>query len=331
MIMERATLASVAAAANVSRQTVSNVLHAPERVAPATLDRVLATIAAQGYRPSLAARQLRTRRSRTLGLRLEPWGNGISGAVLDRFLHALTEQAQQAGYRTVLFTAADDAEEVARYDELLSTTEIDGFVLTSTHAGDARTAWLARREVPFATFGRAWGVEGTAPDHPWVDVDGAAGTREATEHLLAAGHEVAFLGWPRGSGSGDDRHRGWARAMEAAGRTGAQARVDDVTAQATAATAALLAGPRPPTAVVCASDTLALGARAHAVTARVPLAVVGFDDTPVAAALGISSVAQPLAAAAALVLSLLLDQLDGRVGATQHLLAPSLVLRGPTT
>ncbi|HMO09989.1 MAG TPA: LacI family transcriptional regulator, partial [Actinotalea sp.] len=62
-----------------------------------------------GYRPHAAARQLRTRRSRVLGLRLEPTRDGINGAVLDRFTHALTEQAQIRGYRIMLFTAPDDA------------------------------------------------------------------------------------------------------------------------------------------------------------------------------------------------------------------------------
>ena len=59
----------------------------------------------------------------------------------------------------------------------------------------------------------------TEPLHPWVDVDGAAGTRAATEHALSiAGPRVAFLGWPSGSGTGDDRERGWREAMTAAGQ-----------------------------------------------------------------------------------------------------------------
>ncbi|MEH3078462.1 MAG: LacI family DNA-binding transcriptional regulator, partial [Quadrisphaera sp.] len=106
---DRATLVSVARAAGVSRQTVSNALHAPDKVAPETLERVLAAVTELGYRPSLAARQLRTNRARTLGLRLMHWDGGISGSVLDRFLHSLVDEAQGRGYRVVLFTADDDA------------------------------------------------------------------------------------------------------------------------------------------------------------------------------------------------------------------------------
>lgn len=344
---DRATLVSVARAAGVSRQTVSNALHAPDKVAPETLERVLAAVEELGYRPSLAARQLRTNRSRTLGLRLMHWDGGISGSVLDRFLHSLVDEAQGRGYRVVLFTADDDAGEVARYDELLSTGQIDGFVLTSTHHGDARTSWLRERGVPFATFGRPWPSPGSGQevtrDHCWVDVDGAAGTRAATEHLLATGHATpAYLGWPDGSGTGEDRRRGWARALADAGASPASAaelQVPDSTGAAFEAVTAVLTGAArstsrgaTPTAVVCASDTLALGARGAASRLGLPLEVVGFDDTPVAAAIGVSSVAQPVGEAATLAVDLLLAQVEagpeGPPPPRQHLLVPRLVLRG---
>ena len=110
----RPTLETVARRAAVSRQTVSNVLNSPHIVRPETLQRVLEVIEEVGYRPNAAARQLRTRRSQVLGLRLQPVADGINGAVLDRFLHSLTEQAQVRGYRIMLFTASDDDVEIAQ-------------------------------------------------------------------------------------------------------------------------------------------------------------------------------------------------------------------------
>ena len=62
-----ATVASVAEAAGVSRQTVSNVLNAPERVRPRTRERVEAAIRDLGYEPNRVARSLRTSASRMLG------------------------------------------------------------------------------------------------------------------------------------------------------------------------------------------------------------------------------------------------------------------------
>ena len=204
----RHTLDTVAERARVSRQTVSNVLNSPHLVRPDTAQRVREVIEELGYRRSRAAQQMRTRRSMLLGLRLEPDRGGINGAVLDRFLHAVVDAAQARDYRVVLFTAADDEREIASYSELLDTGEADGFLLTSTHHGDPRTAWLAERGVPFSTFGRPWGA--ADQHHSWVDVDGAAGTRAAVEHLVGLGHRrIGFVGWPSGSGVGDDRRDGW--------------------------------------------------------------------------------------------------------------------------
>ncbi|WP_282943734.1 LacI family DNA-binding transcriptional regulator [Cellulomonas endometrii] len=337
----RPTLESVAQRAGVSRQTVSNVLNSPHLVRPETTDRVRAAIEELGYRPSSAARQLRTGRSRVLGLRLEPVHDGINGAVLDRFLHALTESAQARDYRLMLFTAPDDEREIAQYRELLDTADLDAFVLTSTHRGDTRAAWLAERDVPFVTFGRPWDAPGdpagSDDDHPWVDVDGAAGTRAAVAHLRGLGHErIAYLGWPDGSDVGEDRASGWVSAMVDAGHDAGllrrlHARVPDGVAAGAQAIERVLADAAP-TAVVCASDSLALGALTVARSRGTRLAVVGFDDTPVAAAVGLTSVAQPLTEAAHRALDLLLDQLDGTGGtrSRQVLLAPHLVERAST-
>lgn len=330
-MQKRPTLITVARAAGVSRQTVSNVINAPARVQPHTRDRVQAAIDHLGYRPSLAARQLRTQRSRTLSLRMEPQRDGINGSVLDRFLHAVVASAQESGYRVLLYVADDVAGETRAHAELLDTAQVDAFVLTSTHHGDPRTAWLAERGVPFSVFGRPWGEP--APVHPWVDVDGAAGTRAATAHLLAAGHRrIAFVGWPAGSGVGDDRRAGWARALTAAGLRvddgddGCERRCADGVDDGERAARQLLAAPDAPTALVCASDSLALGALPVARAAG--CAVVGFDDTPVAAAVGLTSVRQPLAEAADAVVRHVLDELDspGRPPRVD-LLAPELVLR----
>lgn len=317
--MARVTLESVARHADVSRQTVSNVLNAPHRVRPDTLVRVRASIDALQYRPHHAARTLRTGRSRLVGARIEPWRDGVNGAVLERFLQSLTAKAQESGYRILLFTAEDDDQECGLYDQLLGDHHLDAFVLHGTHADDRRTAWLAERRVPFVTFGRPWG--GSATDagarHGWVDVDGAEGTRAATRHLIAAGHRrVAYLGWGDDSEVGQDRRSGWADLALAAGlevRPGYDAGVADGLDTGRAAAATMLDLDVPPTAIVCASDSLALGAWTE-LTARglrpgTDVAVIGFDDSTTAGVVGLSSVAQPLGDAAAACLSMLHDTL----------------------
>lgn len=323
-MVEKVTIATVARRAGVSRQTVSNVINTPDVVREETRERVREAITALGYRVNQAARQMRTGRSRLIAVRIEPARDGINGSVLDRFLHGLTDAAGLAGYRVMLYTAADDTDEIATYDELLSAYDLDAFVLTSTHHGDPRTSWLAARDVPFVTFGRPWGAPET---HSWVDVDNAAGTNEATEHLLAAGHHrIGFLGWPSGSGVGDARREGWQRAL---GPWGVSAEAVDGVDTGAAAARDLLSIDEPPTAIVCASDSLALGALQAARELGRDVAVVGFDDTAVARAIGLTSVSQPLTEAAARCVDLLAELLDGRAPSTPTtvLLPPSLVVR----
>ena len=156
MTTTRPTLDVVARQARVSRQTVSNVVNAPHRVRTDTRQRVQETIDALGYRPDRAARQLRTRRSQLIGVRIEPIRDGVNGNVLDRFLHEFTAATQTRGNRVLLFTAHDDASEVIAYDDLVDGVGLDALVVTGTHVGDSRTAWLHRRAIPFVTFGRPW-------------------------------------------------------------------------------------------------------------------------------------------------------------------------------
>lgn len=337
------TVTDVGRAAGVSRQTVSNVLNSPDLVKPATREKVEAAIASLNYRPHASARRLRTRKSSTLGIRLDPMANGISGAVLDRFLHALTEQADARGLRVMLFTATDPEDEIRQISRLRDGADVDGFVLTSTFYEDPRTEWLIDQNVPFVTFGRPWGIDDlNDPLHLWVDVDGWNGVRDATHHLLDGGAtHVAYLGWPTHSGTGDDRRRGWRDAMiersglptEAIDRLNLEAQ--DGVAEGSAAVLALQDAGIRVDAIACASDTLALGAM---LATRAAVPIVGYDNTPVADAIGLSSVEQPLTEVAAGALDLLLGP-NGREiiswsetsdDPRHRLYRPTLVVRTPT-
>jgi DNA-binding LacI/PurR family transcriptional regulator len=339
------TVEDVALLASVSRQTVSNVLNTPAIVRPATRKRVEEAISQLGYRQNASARRLRTQKSSTIGIRLDPLVNGISGSVLDRFLHALTERADVRGMRVLLFTAGSPEAEIEQIRRLRDGSDVDAFVLTATFHGDPRTEWLIDNHVPFVTFGRPWGIDDmNDPQHLWVDVDGCAGVRAATEHLLHGGAtRVHYLGWPSPSGTGDDRRRGWADAMQQ--RLGLDERelaalesatMEDVAA-ATAIVSTLLQREPDIDGLVCVSDSLALGGMIAAASAGRPdLPIIGFDNTPVAQAVGFSSVEQSLDEVAAGVLELLLgatgSDLVGRElapGEAHRLIRPELIVRSP--
>ena len=306
--MKKPTLASLAAELKVSRQTISNVINFPDRVRVETRARVQAAIDRSGYRPSAAARALRNQRAMALGIRLSPTRNGISGLFMDGFLRDLVTAADDRGYRVVVFPADSREEEVERLVELRASLAIDAGIITDTWTGDDRPALLADEGVAFVSFGRPWGAE----DHgAWVDVDGRAGAAEAAIFLRGRGHErIGFIGWSDGSPVGADRRAGWQEALGLSDDDAAALAVEgpDSVDAGGSAMAELLS--RGATAAVCASDALALGAFiANQGVTRAD--VVGYDDTPVARALGLPSLRQPVRELAVLVIERLLAQLAG--------------------
>ncbi|KQQ65356.1 LacI family DNA-binding transcriptional regulator [Microbacterium sp. Leaf320] len=329
------TVEDVAAHAGVSRQTVSNVLNSPDIVRPATKQRVLDAIDTLGYRRHAAARRLRLRRSSTIGVRLDPYVGGISGVVLDRFVHAITDRASERGMRILVYAARTTQDELTRLSELWEGSEIDAAIISGTFRDDPRVDHLDAEGLPFISFGRPWGDDDmVAPRHSWVDVDGAAGTRSATEHALHFGDNVAFFGWPPGSGTGDDRERGWRDALRSAGARGERVIAEDSVPHARARFAAALEAGLTADALVCASDSLAVGALLACGDARRQLPVTGFDNTPTAEALGFSSVEQRPEEVANAVLELLMGPTGDVVtqscvgsGAAHALIVPELVVR----
>lgn len=324
------TLVSLARDLGVSRQTVSNALNSPDVLKPETRERVLAAIRSSGYRPSAMGRALRTRRSMNLGVRLYPAVDGVNGAVMDRFLHNLVVQAQRHSYRLILFASDSDPDEVDDLVKQQRAGVIDGCILTNTHAGDTRPERLVAAGLPMVAFGRPW----DRPDagHAWLDIDGGIGCESAVLRLRETGHtRIGFLGWPHGSGVGDDRRSGWRRGMDGLDTSNLEVATEDGARPGSEAAGRLLE--QGATAIVCTSDSLALGALARLrIEGHGAMPVIGFDDTPVAAAVGLSSIAQPVEEAAELIIDMALAQLSGDPdGQRQTLLPARLVLRSPET
>jgi DNA-binding LacI/PurR family transcriptional regulator len=332
------TLATVAAQAGVSRQTVSNALNSPHLLRKETLARVRAAIEMLGYSPNRAARNLRTRASHLVGLRIEA-SDDLANPLMDRFLHSLVESCKAVGYHVLLFSSPPEEEPAMfeEYDDLLRSAAVDAFVITDTYRGNPQAAWLADRGVPFVAFGRPW-AEPSAT-HPWVDVDGRAGVEVAVDHLVDRGHQrIAWIGWQKNSFLGEDRRSGWVDRMHEHGLSTSRlsARGEDSVDYGHRAARALLDAERP-SAFVCVSDTVAMGVLAAlAVLGLRPgadAAVVGFDDSRAAALVppGLTSVRQPLEQVATEVVTLLHARLAHLpAGETTRLLTPTLTVRGST-
>lgn len=316
--------------AGVSRQTVSNVLNAPERVLANTRERVQVAIDELGYRPSRLGSALQSRTTRTFAYRCHV-SEEEENLLLDRFLHELCRAATLRGHFIVLISPTDEDGEVAAYDDMFRTGSVDGFILSGTYPGDRRLAALHEQQVPYVSFGRDW-------DHPeyggWVDIDGAAGIAEAVHHFWNAGHRrVAWIGG-MGEGSYHERREGYRRAIhDLAGTPLELDCVDDIDHIADAATQAL-ASPNPPTAFVCTTDVAAVGCARAAAALNLKigsdLGIIGFDDTRFAQATTpqLSSIRQPTDVVAQLLIDGLINQVASGEVMESQMLTPTLVHRG---
>jgi DNA-binding LacI/PurR family transcriptional regulator len=257
--------------------------------------------------------------------------------ILDLFLTSMVEAAEDAGYHLLPFPFDWD---VKAYRELIDSGRVDAFVLSSVNYADPRARFLQEQAYPFVAFGRS----DQTLDFPYVDVDGASGLRQATEHLLERGHRrIGALAWPAGSRVGDDRLSGYLAALKAAGlapHPGDIARGEGTFQFGLQAADAWLDRPAAerPTALVALNDSLAIGAM-HAIQRRglrpgVDLALVGFDDSPTAQYLWppLSSVRQPIRAAGQQCVRILVSLLEDQPPAEhQVLLPPELVVRGSSS
>lgn len=331
----RTTIHDVAAAAGVSRQTVSNAINNPHRVRPSTLQRVLHEIERLGYRPSSAAQVMRSDRAGAIGVELNAVDQHVS-EVAQHVLVELTAQAPRHDVHLVPFAHRTTFPAVDGYQDMVRRALVDAFIFADTHNDDPRPQWLSSRGIPFAAFGRIYG-------HPemgaWVDVDGLQGTTQAVEHVVAQGYRtVAYLGWPLDQQHpevADDRHQGWQRTSRQLRVQGPEAACAQDLAAAVRAGEGLLDQLGPGDAVVCASDLLALGvgyaAAGRGLHVGTELGLVGFDGSVLATRHGLTTVVQPFEAIAETLLRLVHDQLaDGAPAPVSQLLTPSLA-PGPST
>jgi DNA-binding LacI/PurR family transcriptional regulator len=330
------TLKDIAKRAGVSYQTVSKVIHNQIQVTPEVRARIQAAIEELDYRPNAAARNLRTQSSHLIGYSWKSDRQNHSSPILQQFQHSLVECAEDLGYHILLFPQRTDRDLHTTYESLVRTRRVDGFILSSVEYNDLRVASLEHLNVPFVSFGRAH--EDTLS--PYVDVDNREGVAKAVRHLIEQGHQrIAILAWPDSSRVGDERLGGYWDIMEEAALP-----IDpkwvvrgkgEIDYGYEAATGLLdLPEKRRPTAIVTMLDTIAIGviqaAEACGLTVGRDLAVIGFDDMPVAHYLkpGLTTLRQPIWDVGRTVIHLLIELLKGETPPEQQiLLSPELVIR----
>lgn len=333
--MSAASITQVAARAEVSVGTVSNVLNRPQRVSANTRDRVLRAIKELGYVRNEAARSLRSGRSRTVGLLVLDVANPFFTDVA-RGAEAV---ADENGAVVTLCNSGNSRSRELAHLRHLEEQRVQGVLMTPVEAG---AEWLERLELlvsrgtPVVLVDR--GTE--AREGCSVAVDDVLGGRIAATHLLGQGHaRLAFVGGPLSTPQAADRYGGAQESCaDVAGVTMRLVETDSMSIEEGRAAGALLAALPPrarPTAVICANDLLALGLLQAVVGAelRVPqdVAIVGYDDIvyAAAAAVPLSSVRQPRDQLGRTAAQLLFDEINNPEGHAhqQVVFDPELVTR----
>ncbi|TKT04698.1 LacI family DNA-binding transcriptional regulator [Streptomyces lasalocidi] len=272
-------LKDVAALAGVSIRTVSNVVSGSGAVAEQTRLKVQAALDELGYRPNVAARNLRAGRTGLIGLVIpelhSPYFGELAGLIV--------QAAQQRSWTVVIDQTFGDANAERRLLEGTGGRVVDGLVISPWVLSPEELAAHAQR-VPLVFLGER--SPGGLADR--VAVDNVLAADEATTHLLDLGRRrIAAVGLQPHlhNGTARQRHEGYTAALRRAGVAPDPALERTVgtlhRADGYAAMSALLDEGVEVDAVFAFSDELALGALhcAHQRGLRVPgdLAVMGFD------------------------------------------------------
>ncbi|MCM3695645.1 LacI family DNA-binding transcriptional regulator [Microbacterium oleivorans] len=326
----------VAERAGVSVGTVSNVLNRPEEVSPDSVERVTRAIEELGYVRNDAARKLRAGDSRTVGFVVLDGQNPFYNDVV----RGAEDEATKHGIAILYGNTDEDVSRERLYLDLFQEQQVRGLLIAPYGDVTGRLQRLRASGIPAVLVDRFSG-DGRFSS---VSVDSVAGGRLAVDHLIETGRRrIAFVGGPFDIRQVTDRLAG---ARAAAENAGDHVDLEVVATNAmtvdegVAAGARILSRPRRdwPDALFAANDLLALGLLQSMTMdgrATIPgdIAIIGFDDTPFAAAAAVplSSIRQPSRMIGRTALRVLLEEAEDPDSiARQTVFPPELVVRKST-
>ncbi|MFJ6630145.1 LacI family DNA-binding transcriptional regulator [Streptomyces sp. NPDC091376] len=332
-----ARLADIAAQAGVSEATVSRVLNGKPGVASTTRESVLAALDVLGYERPV---KLRRRSAGLVGLITPELENPIFPALAQVIGQALTRQ----GYTPVLATQTPGGSTEDELTEMLVDRGVSGIIFVSglhadTTADMQRYEKLRAQGVPFVL------VDGFSPQvrAPFISPDDRAAMQLAVTHLVSLGHtRIGLALGPRRFVPVLRKIEGFIKAVH--DQLGLSEReIESQLIQHSlytleggqAAASALM--DRGCTAVVCASDMMALGAiraaRQRGLEVPDDISVVGFDDSPLIAFTDppLTTVRKPVPAMGQAAVRTLLEEIGGTPAPhSEFVFMPELVVRGST-
>lgn len=328
------SIRDVARAAGVSTATVSRALRGLDRVSDATRTRVLTAAADLQYVASPHAATLASGRTWVIGVVLPYLNRWFFATLLD----GAEELLRRHGYHILLFSVGLRAStRTLILDQRLLARRVDGLLVLAADLEAEEVRLLEDLHVPVVTVG----VDLAAWER--VGIDDVAAARVAVRHLLELGHRrIGYVGGTPGqdvhTATAVERRSGVVAELAVAGLTlepDLDVESDWTVSGGVVAGNRLLSAAEPPTAVLAASDEMAIGVLLAARAARrvVPesLSVVGIDDHEMSFAHDLTTVGQPVREQGHLAGELLLAALAGiPYPRTSRLLPTRLVVRGTT-
>ncbi len=329
------TLADVAARAGVSKSTASRSLRGFASISRPTRERVERAARDLDFVVTPSARRLATGRTGTIGVVVPYITTWYFSQVVSGAEHTL----RVAGYDVILVILPDAGTRQRFFATMPLRRRVDAVLLLTLPVTSSEVAALGMLQVPIVTIGEM------VPGVSGIGIDDHNVGRRAAEHLLELGHRRIGLicGLQQGDFSFTAPHRRRQGFTVACARAGVEIRTDRiVTAEFTAdggvaAASALLRLAEPPTAVFAMSDEIAIGAlhRLRGAGLRVPqdVSVIGVDDHPLAATLGLTTIRQRAAAQGGAAAELMLAQLrpgSSAFAPAQYRIDVELIDRGST-
>jgi LacI family transcriptional regulator len=328
----RARLEDVAAAAGVSKSTVSRVLSGDPTlsVRDATRERVRALAQELGYRPHPVARALAVPATGALAL-LVP---NLSNPAYVEIIRGAYRGARERGY--VLLCAEDfegqEADEA--FTELVDGGRVDGLLIASARPENRLLEALERHWVPHVFVNRS--VPGARAN---VTLDVARASRLAYEHLAALGHtRIGHVAGPHDVQSARRREDAVLEVAAEHGHAAPPIARGAFTPEGGADAGERLLAEHPEvTAVFTSSLAQAIGllhvARGRGRAVPADLSVIAYDELPVAEYLDppVTTVAMPLSQLGAAAVEILVELLDGRPARSQVLGSDPVVVEREST
>jgi len=325
--MANATIRDVARRAQVSVASASRVLNRMENVSEETRARVADAIRELGYVPHAGARSLSLAKTNAIGVVLPDF----HGEFFSEIVRGMDREASRHGYM-LLLSNVHAGNELSEDALRAMRGRVDGLIVLAPHLSEKELSEALPNGTPVVLIN----TRGDAGGHAGVRLDNTEGARLVAEHLVANGRkQIVHIAGAAGNIDAHERADAFTDALKKAGVSFEVIQGDFTEESGEAAIEALLKSGSKFDAVFAGNDMMALGAlqaiRRGGIRVPEEVAVVGFDDIPLARHLGLTTVRVRIAELGGRALGRLVSILTaGDDSGGQELHKPELVIRSTT-